>query len=520
MSLTKVTNSMIQDAWINVKDYGAVGNGSTNDSAAINLAIAALPNNGTLYFPAGTYLVSNATVKPTSNSTWWISPQATLTNVTTDVQYDIFIIDNINNFTMCGGGTIQGYVANNTYDNAICVDITNDDTSIVYTYNILIENIQFINSNGECIFIGSGGGASAGVRNIVVRNCKISGARRNGIAIGAANFVTIENNEIYGTYNPDHPSTAIQSGIDIEPLAGQYATNINITENYLHDNYGCGITIYGENGSSGAEVISNVIVERNFFNNNCIAGVSITSTLKASLEITTTLKVSVINNILTGLNKRGGISVDTNREAIIIGNQMTGDGASASQTTSEYFLSGITISACNRLQVSSNVIRNSNYHGIYLYQNNSPGQIIVSNNIIDICLVGGILSYSNLDCEIDENIFAQANTFGIYSLNDNYCNFLNNRIIDNNVSGLLTTNLQGAAIVVTLSSTNTPTNIKVMGNTVRTPTTTPTYPLIIQGSGVTNCVACPNDFRGTFVNGVTNNGTGTILSQTEVINLT
>lgn len=69
MSLTKATYSMIDGAPINVLDYGAVGDGVTDDTAAIQAAINASIYNGsangstgikrTVYIPAGTYLISD-----------------------------------------------------------------------------------------------------------------------------------------------------------------------------------------------------------------------------------------------------------------------------------------------------------------------------------------------------------------------------------------------------------------------------------------------------------------------------
>ena len=60
MSLTKVSFSMINGASYNVLDYGATGNGTTDDRAAINLAFAAClaSGGGTVFFPKGTYFVS------------------------------------------------------------------------------------------------------------------------------------------------------------------------------------------------------------------------------------------------------------------------------------------------------------------------------------------------------------------------------------------------------------------------------------------------------------------------------
>lgn len=55
MALTKVSYSMIEGAVANVLDFGAVGDGVTNDTAAIQAAINAA--NG-VFFPSGNYLVN------------------------------------------------------------------------------------------------------------------------------------------------------------------------------------------------------------------------------------------------------------------------------------------------------------------------------------------------------------------------------------------------------------------------------------------------------------------------------
>lgn len=57
MSLTKVTYSMIEGPTVNVADFGAVGDGTTDDSSAIAAAVAATPSGAVLMFPEGTFLL-------------------------------------------------------------------------------------------------------------------------------------------------------------------------------------------------------------------------------------------------------------------------------------------------------------------------------------------------------------------------------------------------------------------------------------------------------------------------------
>jgi hypothetical protein len=53
---------------INVKSYGALGNGVTDDTQAIRNAILAVPVGGILYFPYGTYMISGILTFPDNRS--------------------------------------------------------------------------------------------------------------------------------------------------------------------------------------------------------------------------------------------------------------------------------------------------------------------------------------------------------------------------------------------------------------------------------------------------------------------
>jgi hypothetical protein len=57
-----------QDTLANVKDFGAKGDGGTNDYSAIKNALASVPPGGTLFFPPGTYVVGPPIVMMPINS--------------------------------------------------------------------------------------------------------------------------------------------------------------------------------------------------------------------------------------------------------------------------------------------------------------------------------------------------------------------------------------------------------------------------------------------------------------------
>jgi len=63
-SVTRDVNSRLSDRY-SIKDFGAVGDGVTDDSASIQLAFDSLGSVASLYFPSGTYLASGISTNKT-----------------------------------------------------------------------------------------------------------------------------------------------------------------------------------------------------------------------------------------------------------------------------------------------------------------------------------------------------------------------------------------------------------------------------------------------------------------------
>jgi hypothetical protein len=69
MSLTKASYSMINGAPINVIDYGAVGDGSTDDTASLQAVFNAVPSGGCIEFPPNkTFKTTSTLVMPPTTS--------------------------------------------------------------------------------------------------------------------------------------------------------------------------------------------------------------------------------------------------------------------------------------------------------------------------------------------------------------------------------------------------------------------------------------------------------------------
>jgi hypothetical protein len=85
---------MITGAPVNVKDFGAAGDGSTDDYAAIQAAVDSISSSGTIFFPAGNYTIS-AHISIVNKAILIEGNNATITTTATS-DYTILYVDSSN----------------------------------------------------------------------------------------------------------------------------------------------------------------------------------------------------------------------------------------------------------------------------------------------------------------------------------------------------------------------------------------------------------------------------------------
>jgi polygalacturonase len=178
----------------NVKQYGAQGDGVTDDEAAIEAAVQAAGQNpwSTLYFPTGTYMVSRGFYLP--SKVRWLGDGATKTYLKANADfvkpasYDsrryclIYGMGGTNNVTIQGltidaNGNMNGYLTTPVYMRG------NTD-------------VRFLNAT-----INAKGYNTADFHasyRVAFRNCAIIGGG-NGIFFGSARQVSIDGCQVYGT---------------------------------------------------------------------------------------------------------------------------------------------------------------------------------------------------------------------------------------------------------------------------------------------------------------------------------
>lgn len=235
----KLTN--LEGIAINVKKYGAVGNGSTDDTVAIRTA---LNENTHIYIPSGTYKVSFtendgtypcAFIVP-SNRIITLAPDAVLTSDGyNDVRYCFFRLLEVENITIQGGSIIGERDTHIGTSGEWGMGI-----SLSSAKNVHIKDMYIANCWGDGICLGTINNDPERIcRDIHIDNVICDNNRRQGISVCGVDGFFLTNSTLKNTNG-----TAPQAGIDFEPnVAGIPQKRMFISNLYTQNNRGYGILI-------------------------------------------------------------------------------------------------------------------------------------------------------------------------------------------------------------------------------------------------------------------------------------
>jgi len=285
MSLTKVTYSMIDGVGVNAKDFGAVGDGVTSDTAAIQALFDAAISSGAkeIFFPSGTYLIScnrtdldytcaiiidglkNCVVRGTKNTKFTKN-----TSGTGPAEYGFFRVQQcedvtFTNFEMDSTGIAFSNNANRSRGFLLAtIDVNNKAINLLpnknleFSYIYAHDQVAFVSYalRDETIFPGPPAG-----EGLYIHDCRTYNIRSDHpIGIGYYKNVVIQNNRFI---NPLALST------DIDNMAVDMSAAVNtglVQNNYV---YGFPFGMKSESRSpSGYFGAENRSSQRILFDNN------------------------------------------------------------------------------------------------------------------------------------------------------------------------------------------------------------------------------------------------------------
>jgi parallel beta-helix repeat protein len=232
-------NISIGSRTVNVKNFGARGNGTHNDTAAIQSAIDSLPSSGgTVFVPAGRYMIdATKALKLHSHTRLKLDPDAELRVIPNGAsRYWVVKVHNANNVEIVGG-KMTGDRARHKGTRGewgYGINISGSD-------HVLVRNVHLSEFWGDGMWIGALGrnGSLDRSNYVTLNNVTSSHNRRQGLSIGPAQHVYIVNSTF-----KDTKGTLPEAGIDFEPQEQGPADTIRLENNLISGNNGNGIEMH------------------------------------------------------------------------------------------------------------------------------------------------------------------------------------------------------------------------------------------------------------------------------------
>lgn len=282
--MTTVSDEMINDAFlqelstakirqpvINVRDIGALGDGTTDDTWAFQQAIDSLAasGGGTVYVPPGNYAI-DAKVSINMKSKVDLVMQDTLAQLSAIPNnlknYQVVTIREVRDVRVCGGK-----IAGERYQHTV-VDPGSPGEwgmgiGIYSSSKVLIDKMVIVDCWGDGIYINSNGESAEASKFILIRKVTCRNNRRQGMSILKTNYVHVRDSKFNYTNG-----TSPQAGIDIEPNTDT-ARKITIVNSECAYNAGNGIQTWVV--KSVPTIITDIKVQNNDLHHNGRYGVNL-----------------------------------------------------------------------------------------------------------------------------------------------------------------------------------------------------------------------------------------------------
>lgn len=163
-------NSLLTPAFANVRDFGATGDGTTDDSSAIQSALSSIRvTGGMIYFPAGIYLIKTAVMFYSNQTLFFegatLKQGAAIDNLLRSYAESTWTgYDGVHDVVIYGGAFDGGTYTENNSLLAFC-----------HAKNIIVDKCTFKNGYGTWhdIEVNSS-------YNVKILNCDLEGSRRTG----------------------------------------------------------------------------------------------------------------------------------------------------------------------------------------------------------------------------------------------------------------------------------------------------------------------------------------------------
>ena len=369
---------------VNVKMYGAVGDGVTDDATAIQAAINAVSvsQGGVVLFPPGTYLIGSAIEVTRSNTTLRGSRGAIIklkNGVVGTLAYGSMLVAFQKVNLTFEDLTIDGNKSNNDIN-----DNFGNGLNVYDCQRVAILNNHIYACSREGITISDHtrlDPAALGNEDIVISGNVVSDCGATSQTTGGEGILIVQGTRIVVS---DNICTGNKyRGIEIETLATtpdyRGCINITVTGNVCNDNVVTGI---GVNGPSRLTLTGNIC------ENNTDYGIRINA---ATAVVTSSIVVN--GNRINGTTGKG-ISVENYQELKIMDNSIQGC------TTNLYFQNVMDI------LISNNLVSGALQHGI---------DFLTGTNQ-NLVFMGNLVRASNQSAGAYDNITGNA-TYAIFNGN-------------------------------------------------------------------------------------------------------